>query len=146
MTHKVKRSALVPYSAQQMFELVNDIESYPQFMNDCVGASVLRRGDDWLEARLELQKAGISQSFITYNQLDPPRRMTMSLVEGPFSHLEGCWSFAQLDGGGCQVHLELEFDMQNRWLSLAAGKFFETAASQQVDALCRRARQVYGNH
>jgi len=146
LSHSVQRSALVPYSAQQMFELVNDIEAYPQFMNDCVGARVLRRGDGWLEARLELQKAGISQSFVTRNQLEPPSRMTMSLVEGPFSHLEGCWSFADLDGDGCQVQLELEFEMQNRWLSMAAGKFFEAAASQQVDALCRRARQVYGNN
>lgn len=146
MTHSVERSALVPYSALQMFELVNDIESYPQYMNDCVGAQVLRRGEGWLEARLELQKAGISQSFVTRNQLEPPTRMTMSLVEGPFSRLEGCWTFTDLDAGGCQVRLELEFEMQNRWLSMAAGKFFEAAASQQVDALCRRARQVYGNN
>ena len=145
MTHNVERSALVPYSALQMFELVNNIESYPQFMNNCVDARVLRRGDGWLDARLELQKAGISQSFVTRNQLEPPTRMTMSLLEGPFSRLDGCWTFTDLDERGCQVHLKLEFDMQNRWLSLAAGKFFETAASQQVDALCRRARQVYGD-
>lgn len=143
MSHSVSRSAQVPYSAQQMFDLVNDIESYPQFMDDCVGARVLQRGEDWLEARLELQKAGVRQSFVTRNRLSPPESMTLSLVEGPFSRLEGIWRFAS-NADGCQVSLELEFDMQNRLLSMAVGKFFESAASQQVDALCRRARQVYG--
>ncbi len=143
MTHRVERSALVNYSPSQMFELVNDIEAYPQYMNDCVAAEVLRRGDDWLEARLELQKAGISQSFVTHNVLRAPESMTMSLVDGPFSRLEGKWTFEPA-GEGCRVKLELEFDMQSRLLSMAVGKFFESAASQQVDALCSRARQVYG--
>lgn len=144
MTHRVERSALVDYSAEQMFELVNDIEAYPQYMNDCVNAEVLQRGEGWLDARLELQKAGISQSFVTRNTLEPPHRMHMSLVEGPFSSLEGCWSFQSLGESSCKVSLELEFKMQNRLLSMAVGKFFEMAASQQVDALCARARQVYG--
>lgn len=143
MTHRVKRSALVRYSAQQMFDLVNDIEAYPQYMSDCVSAEVLRRGEGWLEAKLELQKAGIRQSFVTRNELRPPGEMTLSLVDGPFSRLEGKWSFDDL-ADGCRVTLELEFAMQNRLLSMAVGKFFEAAASQQVDALCDRARQVYG--
>lgn len=143
MTHRVKRSALVQYSAQQMFDLVNDIEAYPQYMSDCVSAEVLRRGEGWLEAKLELQKAGIRQSFVTRNELRPPGEMTLSLVDGPFSRLEGKWSFDTV-ADGCRVTLELEFAMQNRLLSMAVGKFFEAAASQQVDALCSRASQVYG--
>lgn len=127
-----------------MFELVNDIEAYPQYMDDCVSAQVLRRGEDWLEARLELQKAGISQSFVTRNTLEPPHRMRMNLVEGPFSKLDGCWSFHPIDETSCRVSLELEFKMQNRLLDMAVGKLFEMAASHQVDALCARARQVYG--
>lgn len=144
MTHRVERSALVDYSDRQMFDLVNDIEAYPEYMSDCVGAQVLRRGDDWLEARLELQKAGVSQSFVTHNRLEPPHRMTMSLVDGPFSHLEGCWSFEPINDSACRVSLELEFEMRNRLLGMAVGKFFESAASHQVDALCARARQMYG--
>lgn len=143
MTHRVKRSALVQYGAQQMFDLVNDIEAYPQYMSDCVSAEVLDRGEGWLQARLELQKAGIRQSFVTRNELRPPHEMTLSLVDGPFSRLEGKWRFDPL-AEGCRVTLELEFVMQNRLLSMAVGKFFESAASQQVDALCDRARQVYG--
>lgn len=143
MKQRVERSALVEYSAEQMFDLVNDIEAYPEYMDDCVGAQVLQRGPDWLEARLELQKAGLTQSFVTRNQLNPPHSMTMSLVEGPFSHLEGRWSFTPIEGAGCRVSFELEFAMQSRLLAMAVGKFFESAASKQVDALCRRAESVY---
>jgi len=146
LKQRLERSALVQYSAEQMFELVNDIEAYPEFMDDCVGAQVLGRGSDWLEARLELQKAGLTQSFVTRNQLNPPTSMTMSLVEGPFSHLEGCWSFTPIEGAGCKVSFELEFAMQNRLLAMAIGKFFESAASKQVSALCRRAEVVYGTN
>lgn len=143
MAHRVERSALVNYSAQQMFDLVNDIEAYPQFMEGCVGATVLQRGDDWLEARLTLSKAGVNQSFITRNQLQPPHSMTMNLVDGPFKYLRGIWRFIPLSDAACKVSFELEFEMQNRLLGMALGKMLEAAGSKQVDALCARARVVY---
>lgn len=144
MTHKVQRSALVQYSAQQMFDLVNDIEAYPQYMDGCVGANILRRENDWLEARLDLQKAGVTQSFITRNHLQPPTCMTMTLVDGPFSRLHGCWRFTPLSDAACKVSFELEFELKNRLLGMAVGKIFEAAANRQVDALCARAQTVYG--
>ncbi|WP_111642620.1 type II toxin-antitoxin system RatA family toxin [Marinimicrobium alkaliphilum] len=143
MTNRIERTALVNYSPQQMFELVNAIETYPEFMEGCRSAEVLARGDDWLEARLELSAAGISQDFITRNRLDPPHQMTMSLVEGPFSLFEGCWSFSELENG-CEVGFKLEFALKNRLLGMAVGKVLEVMASHQVDAICARARQVYG--
>ena len=144
MAHSVQRSALVHYSAQQMFDLVNDIEAYPQYMDGCVGAKILRREADWLEARLDLQKAGVTQSFITRNHLQPPTTMTMTLVDGPFSKLHGCWRFAPLSDTACKVSFELEFEMKNRLLGMAVGKLFEAVANRQVDALCARAQTVYG--
>jgi ribosome-associated toxin RatA of RatAB toxin-antitoxin module len=144
LKNRIARSALVNYTAQQMFDLVNDVESYPQFMDGCVGAQVLARGEDWLEARLELQKAGIGQSFVTRNRLEPPTLMTMSLVEGPFSRLEGKWQFTSLGDHSCKVEFELEFTLQSRLLGMAVGKLFEVVASRQVDALCNRARVIYG--
>lgn len=143
MSHIVNRSALVNYSAQQMFDLVNDIEAYPQYMDGCVGAKILKREGDWLEARLDLSRAGVHQSFITRNQLQPPLRMSMSLVDGPFKRLNGAWTFTPLGDNACKVSFELEFEMQNRLIGLAIGKLFETVANNQVDALCGRARQVY---
>lgn len=143
MAHRVERSALVNYSAAQMFELINDIEAYPQFMDGCVGAKILARGDDWLEARLELSKAGVSQSFVTRNQLQPPHSMSMNLVDGPFKYLRGVWRFAPLGEQACKVTFELEFELQNRLLGMAVGKLFERVSNKQVDALCVRAKQVY---
>lgn len=143
MAHRVERSALVNYSQQQMFELINDIEAYPQFMDGCVGAKILARGDDWLEARLELSKAGVSQSFVTRNQLYPPHSMSMNLVDGPFKYLRGVWRFTALGEQACKVSFELEFELQNRLLGMAVGKLFEGVSNKQVDALCARAKQVY---
>lgn len=142
--HLVQRSALVNYSASQMFDLVNDIEAYPQYMDGCVGARILRRGEDWLEAQLDLGMGGFTQSFVTRNQLTPPHRMTLSLVDGPFSRLEGCWSFTALNEHACKVNLELSFDLKSRLLGMAAGKLLESVTGKQVDALCARARVIYG--
>ncbi len=140
---RVERSALVAYSAQQMFDVVNDIEAYPQYMDGCVAARILARGDNWLEAQLELSKAGVSQSFVTHNQLQPPLQMTMELVDGPFKYLRGAWRFQPLGEAACKVMFELEFELQNRLLGMAVGKLFETIGSRQVDALCARAKQMY---
>lgn len=143
MVHKVERSALVNYSAQQMFDLINDIEAYPQFMDGCVGAQILARGDDWVEARLDLSKAGVSQSFVTRNQLQPPLCMTLQLVDGPFKSLAGAWRFTPLADTACKVSLTLEFELHNRLLGLAVGKLFEAVSNKQVDSLCARAKQIY---
>lgn len=143
MVHIVSRSALVNFSAQQMFDVVNDIEAYPQYMDGCVGAKILKREGDWLEARLDLSKAGVSQSFITRNQLQAPESMSMTLVDGPFKYLRGSWRFTALGDNACKVSFDLEFEMQNKFLGMAVGKLFETVAGKQVDALCVRAKHVY---
>ncbi|MGH1487664.1 MAG: type II toxin-antitoxin system RatA family toxin [Cellvibrionaceae bacterium] len=141
---KVERSALVAYSAQQMFDLINDIESYPLFMTGCVAAEVISANEKTVEARLTLGKSGIEQSFITRNELIPPSQMIMRLVEGPFSHFEGRWQFDSLQESACKVSLNLEFAFSNPILALSVGKWMQETASQQVDALCQRADVVYG--
>jgi len=140
---KIERSALVAFSRQQMFALVNDIESYPQYMAGCVGAKILSRGDDWLEARLVLSGAGFKQSFITRNQLVEPSSMKMSLVEGPFKTLQGEWSFQALSDSACKVLFSLEYAFSNRLFGMAAGAVFEKIASEQVHSLCERAKAIY---
>lgn len=140
---KIEKSALVAFSCQKMFALVNDIELYPQYMAGCVGAKVLSRGEDWLEARLDLSRAGFKQSFVTRNQLIEPSSMTMSLVDGPFKALHGMWSFEALSGSACKVLFSLEYEFSNRLLGLAAGALFEKIASEQVHSLCERAKALY---
>lgn len=143
MSQRIERSALVNYRPEQMFDLVNDIERYPEFMDGCVEAQVLQRGHGWLEARLTLSKLGVRHSFVTRNQLQRPERMTISLVDGPFSRLEGSWQFIPLGDKACKVLFKLEFTLRNRLLGAALGKLMESVASAQVDSVCRRAGTLY---
>lgn len=141
---RIERSALVAFSAEKMFALVNDIAAYPQFMDGCKGAEVLEQSETEVVARLDLSKAGISHSFVTRNQLTPPTSMTLSLEEGPFSHLQGEWSFHVLADDACKVSLQLEFEFSNKLIAMAASKWFEGVANQLVDGLVKRAQVVYG--
>lgn len=112
-------------------------------MAGCVGAEVLATGEGWLEARLDLARAGFKQSFTTRNTLNPPVSMDLSLVSGPFSALAGRWQFDSLSESACKVTFSLDYEFSNKLLALAAGKVFEQVASEQVSTLCERARQVY---
>ncbi|WP_226663410.1 type II toxin-antitoxin system RatA family toxin [Microbulbifer aggregans] len=141
---KIERSALVMFSAEQMFDLVNDVASYPQFLPGCRGAEILQQDEHTLEARLDLARAGISQSFITRNSLQRPARMDLTLVDGPFSEFNGAWTFTPLADNACKVAFALSFSARNRLIGAAAGKLFSGIANQMVDAMCERAKQIYG--
>ncbi len=140
----IHRSALVPYSAQIMFDLVNAIETYPQFMEGCAGAAVIERSNEFIEARLDLAKAGMRYSFTTRNRLTPPERIELSLVEGPFNKFHGVWTFQPLGEHACKIALHLQFEMSGRLLNFAARKMFDSVANQMVDALVRRAHKLHG--
>lgn len=145
----IQRSALLPYSNEKMFALVNDIESYPQYMDGCVKASVLSYTDNCMEARLELRKAGISQSFATRNRLEKPERIVMELSEGPFDVFQGEWQFRALAADACKVSLDLQFRIRSNTFASgparqATEKLFESVAGNLVNALCQRARQLHG--
>lgn len=140
----IARNALVRHSADAMYALVNDIEAYPEYLPGCSGAQILRRDEGVMEARLDLSKAGIRYSFVTRNQLLPPHRIELSLVEGPFEHLQGFWQFHVLNERASKVSLNLEFEMAGRLLGLAAKKLFNGVANELVDAIVKRADKVYG--
>lgn len=140
----IERSALVPHTARQMYELVNDIERYPEFMSGCLDAQVLERSGDELVGRLTLGKAGIRQSFTTRNRLIPHEMMDMSLVEGPFSRFGARWEFRELTDSACKVTLRMEFAFSSGLLGKALKKLFEPTANALVDDMVRRADSVYG--
>jgi len=140
----INRSALLPYSPVQLFELVSDVEAYPVFMDGCVGAQVLRCGEGVLEARLDLAKGGIRQSFSTRNRLVVAREITLELIDGPFESFAGRWDFHALGDAGCKLSLNLEFNMNSSVLGAAAAKLFDRVSNNLVDAVCRRAGEIYG--
>jgi ribosome-associated toxin RatA of RatAB toxin-antitoxin module len=140
----INRSALLPYSADQLFELVSDVKSYPQFMDGCVGVNILRREENLLEARLELARAGISQSFSTRNRMLGAREIKLELIEGPFEYFTGRWEFRALGESACKMSLNLEFTFKNTLICAAASRLFDSATNSLVEAVCRRASQLYG--
>jgi ribosome-associated toxin RatA of RatAB toxin-antitoxin module len=139
---KIERSALVMHSAQTMFDLVNDVASYPSYMEGCVGAKVFERADDYMLARLELKKGGVGHSFITRNELIRPSSIEMNLQEGPFQSLKGIWQFKPLTDQACKVSFNLDFEFSNKGIELAGGKLFASVANNLVDSLCRRADHI----
>lgn len=141
---RVERSALVGYGPRQMFELVRDVPSYPQFLSWCTAASVDEETQDSQVAGLEIRLAGMAQRFKTRNTLVPPQRIDMELVSGPFRRLEGGWKFEPLGESGCRVGLTLSFEFSSRLLSGALERGFARVADRLVDDFCRRAEQVYG--
>ena len=140
----ISRSALLPYSADQIFELINDVGAYPQFMDGCVGAEVLSESDDAMVARLDLSRAGVRQSFTTRNALQRPLEIKLELVDGPFESFAGRWTLLALNEQACKVSLFLSFTLNSSILSAAARQLFNGAANSMVDAMVKRAKVVYG--
>ena len=140
---KLSRSALVMYSCDQMYNLVNDIESYPQFIPNCADATCKVLSSTELEGSLLINKAGISKWFTTKNELVSNRVINMTLVNGPFKYLTGSWTFTELDSNACKVELELDFEFSSKMIELAFGKIFTHVTASMVTAFTQRAKQVY---
>ncbi|MCX7067633.1 MAG: type II toxin-antitoxin system RatA family toxin [Methylococcales bacterium] len=143
MTTVIQKSALVKYSAQQMFELVNDVEAYPKFLPWCGGAKILKRESDFFEAELLIAKAGFHKTFSTRNRIDQGGQMTISLLNGPFSRLDGVWNFMPLREDACKISLDLEFEMSGLLASLAFGAVFNQICNTMVGSFTTRAKEVY---
>ncbi|MDD5124594.1 type II toxin-antitoxin system RatA family toxin [Methylovulum sp.] len=139
----VQKSALVKFSAQQMFDLVNDIEAYPQFLPWCSGSRIIKRGDDFVEAELLISKGGFKKAFSTRNQIDHGGKITVSLLDGPFSYLEGVWNFMPLREDASKISLDLEFEMSGKLASLAFGAVFNQICNTMVSSFTHRAKQIY---
>lgn len=139
----INKSAIVPYTPAQMYDLVNDIEQYSKFVPYCVGSQVLERNVDEIHASLTFAGAGIHKSFSTLNRLQPHKMVEMRLVNGPFKSLEGFWSFEAMDTQQCRVTLNLEFEFATAMLKVLFGPVFNQVAALLVEAFHKRAQQVY---
>jgi len=139
----VHRSALVPYSAAKMFELVNDVLCYPRFLPGCADAKILETNSNGMVASLLVSKAGVKQWFTTRNDFHD-NRISMALQDGPFSTLTGGWTFSALSDDACKIELDLEFEFSSSIKQIAFGKVFSSIANSMVKAFTERAREVYG--
>ncbi|WP_166371877.1 type II toxin-antitoxin system RatA family toxin [Psychromonas sp. SA13A] len=141
---KVSRSALLMYSAQEMYQLVNDVNAYPEFLPGCSETTVLLDQVNLMKASIKVSKAGISQTFVTENTLIEGQSISMKLLEGPFKHLSGGWTFTALDEQACKVSLDLEFEFSNSIVKLAFGRVFHELIGSMVKSFSNRAKTVYG--
>ena len=142
---QVNKSALVPYPAGAMYALVNDIESYPDFLPWCRSAHILISEEDQLQASIAIAKGPLQKSFVTRNTgCARKTAIEIQLVDGPFRKLDGLWRFEALDEQASKVALSLDFEFSSRLLALSVGPVFQQIGNTMVDAFCRRARQLYG--
>ena len=139
----VERSALVPYTAQQMYQLVNDVASYPEFLPWCSSASVLEDSDAVRVARVDISRGPLKQHFVTRNELTDGEQIRLNLVEGPFSQLQGHWEFTSIGDSGCRVTFSTQFSFKSVIMEKTIGPVFNDICSRLVDSFVARARQVY---
>ena len=139
----VKKSRTVPFSCEKMYDLVNDIESYGEFLPYFVGSTVHHRDEDEVQATLKINAAGVHKSFTTRNRLQANKMIEIRLIDGPFSHLEGFWRFDETSDG-CLISFDLEFEFAGRLFSMLLGPVFEQITDKMVDAFCDRAQALHG--
>jgi ribosome-associated toxin RatA of RatAB toxin-antitoxin module len=140
---QIRRSALVPVPRERMFELINDVERYPEFVPGCSAAEVLERGADSLRARLTVGSGLLRTAFVTRNRLQAPHAIEMELDEGPLRSLHGTWTLTPVASGdltGCRVELDLSFEVQGGLAGMALGPVVERLAGSLVDAFVARAK------
>lgn len=134
----------VKYSPEEMYELVNAVESYPQYLPDCREVKLLSRTPTSLRASITMAKGRIKLSFTTENTMEEGRQIKMRLVDGPFKRLNGLWRFEPRPDGGCEVAFRLDFEFASSLLSMAFSGFFREAGESMVDAFCQQAVRTYG--
>ena len=138
----VEKSALVPYPARMLYDIVCDVESYPEFLPWCKDARLLSRDEEMLCGEIVVSKAGVTRAFATCNRLFPHHRMEIRLKEGPFRKLEGAWEFSELREDACKVSLVLEFEFSSGLMDKAFGVVFGQIANSLVEAFCKRAADL----
>lgn len=150
---EVRRSALVPYSPEQMYALVNDVRRYPEFLQWCPATRVHEETPESITATVDMQRAGVRVALTTRNTMRPGELIDMTLVDGPLGGFSGGWRFipirAPAEGDtpgalrGCRVELAIDFEFKNAALGFVFGPLFESTWNSLVDAFVRRAREVY---
>ena len=140
---QITRTALVPYSAEQMYQLVNDVKSYPDFLPGCTGSRVIDASPDQMTAAVDVSKAGISKTFTTRNTLDKQSKHFDASCRWAIQVIDGGWKFTPLSAEACRIEFQLDFEFTNKLIELAFGRIFKELAGNMVQAFTVRAKEVY---
>ena len=136
---ELRRSVLVPYTAEGMFDLIEHAEDYPKFLPWCVAATILERSDDWVAARIEFSYLKVRFGFQTRNPKRRPEWLQVRLVEGPFRHFQADWRLRPLGHLGCKVEFDLAYEVSDSLLDRMATKAVDVVSRSMMDAFIRRA-------
>ena len=141
---EINRSALLPYSARQLFDLVSEISAYPDYIPGCTGAKLLGQWERGVEAELTVSALGVKQSFATRNTVIDGQEIRMELLNGPLQHLVGRWLFKSLSDSACKIELNLVFETTGSLKKIAAKQLVERTSTTVVDALIQKAHELFG--
>jgi len=140
---QVNKSALVQFSAKQMYKLVDNVDEYHNFLPWCSQSKEQERKDGFVVGSVTIAKGGVNKTFTTKNILHEYRLIEIQLVDGPFKHLQGSWSFVALKEDACKVSLDLEYEFSSKILDLVVGPVFNQVANAMVDSFVKQARVAY---
>ncbi len=139
---EIRRHALMPYPARLLYDIVNDVQRYPEFLPWCGGVEVHHVDTRALDASILMRVAGLNQWFRTRNHMVPGESIEISLVDGPFSRLDGCWRFIPVAEDGCKIELELQFEIKHGVAAAIIAPAFSRIANTMVESFCNRARDL----
>ena len=139
----VNKSAVVNYSARQMYDLVNDIENYPDFLPMCYDIEIFEHTETQAKASLKIKSGFIKMDFSTRNEMVRDQSINLNLMSGPFKSLTGNWKFVPQDENSCEVSLDMAFAFENKFVEMALGPVFRGLADKMLGAFCKRADEVY---
>ena len=142
---KINRNILLPYSADQIYDLVYDIERYPEFMKGCSSARIISEEPTEVVAELQLGKGALNVTFITKNQVCRPEFIRMALVSGPFKKLRGGWEITALDAQACKISFDINFTLSSRLAEAAMKRMLSSTADDLISSIGEQARKLYGN-
>jgi ribosome-associated toxin RatA of RatAB toxin-antitoxin module len=139
--HNIHKSAIVLHPAQKMFQLVDSVENYPQFLPWCGSTQIIERDNDKTIASIEINYKGIRQTFTTENTKKQNQEMIIKLIDGPFKSLSGEWIFKNLDKDSCQIELKLEYEFSNVILEKLISPVFNMIANTFIDEFIKEANR-----
>ena len=142
---EIRRSATVPCTTQEMYDIVDDVESYPEFVDWCGDAAEESRDDDFLEASLDLRRGGAQGWFRIRLHLDPVSSVRLEVLDGPIRDLSGLWLFQDAPGGRCRLTLDVEYGSRMGLMSMMMAPLVAEIADGLLDAFRRRAVRLYGS-
>jgi ribosome-associated toxin RatA of RatAB toxin-antitoxin module len=140
----INKTSILPYSCEEIYKVVTNIEEYPDFLPWCDSVSVHINTETEAEATLNIRKGKLTIAFTTHNDMIPNQQIKLRLLKGPFKRLSGLWVFTSIKENVTRVSLKLEFEFSSRIIAMALGMLFNQITSTMLDAFCERTKKIYG--